>query len=857
MSASGFAVIRRHSSAEASIRIKELTQALAKQVSDLAGSQLETDDVRSEGRMDHSTIKLNDERLKFITTLDATDTDFFYEFPNEPDFQYLKVWFMLDHLGARMRDMSGFGNDAIISGHPTLRRVGLDIGFQQTAAGGGIAATPAMLFNSGTDVVSQRSGEYISIPDNVSIQFTQYAAGFSIHFRFAALDFNNHITSEFGTFVRRFAAKTDDPLNGWNIILYPVNSQGTIGGIEMNVLHDGVTYRRRTTGYALDLIYQVVITYNPNVSENDRIKIYTGGIEDSIAGTSNLLIPSHTNLRIGARDADTGFFYGYLQDFRLYMGKVLTQQEVTNISGNDMTIDNISKGHVFVVQYALVSAVIRLRTHKYNMDGRIKRTRTHKFNVIKKITQTKTHKFSLQTAVLRTRTHKFNVVKLVTQTKTHKYNMGGVLRLTKTHKFNLLQKITATKTHKYNVGGLQTQYQRFTKSITAGSNITQEITYTSTPQVLLVWSDGNTQDNTFANQYSTYYGFSDGTHHACVSGISKDSVTTSDAFSGHKSDKVISLMDNTVNTVVAEATVSFAANKATFNWTTNDNRAVYIHTLALWGLNKAEVKTFEVDTTSSGNKIYTLNDTTITPRFLHILTTGANLGWASTNAQSISIGAATSSTKQFAIVNVNEDGQSGSDVWSAYATDHILLGYDDDSGVQEFAAQLQSFGTANGQFTLNYTDPISVSTRAFSVLVLDSPNVDVGLITQRSGTGTQVVTTGTNVDSVRGLMVFSNAQTTNTTQSTAQMMIGGASNITTGQGVVTSGENDAASPTETARINKTSAVIKTIGVNGTVANSTTTSEAALSSISTQDQFTLNWTTADATARKHHYIAFGS
>ena len=99
MSSSGFNVIRRHSSDAASIRIKELTQELAKQRSDLAGSQLETDDVRSQGRMDHSTIKLNDERLKFITTL-TVNTDFFYEFPTEPDFNFLKVWFMMDHLGA-------------------------------------------------------------------------------------------------------------------------------------------------------------------------------------------------------------------------------------------------------------------------------------------------------------------------------------------------------------------------------------------------------------------------------------------------------------------------------------------------------------------------------------------------------------------------------------------------------------------------------------------------------------------------------------------------------------------------------------------------------------------------------------
>lgn len=857
MSSSGFNVIRRHSSDEASVRIKELTQALAKQASDLAGSQLETDDIRSQGRMDHSTIKLNDESLKFITTLPSSDTDYFYEFPTEPDHNYLKVWFMLDHLGARMRDMSGFGNDAIIAGHPTLRRVSIDIGFQQTAAGGGEPATPVMLFNSGQDVVSSTNGEYIWIPDNESIQFTKFPAGFSIHFRFASLNFNNHISEEFGFFLRRFAAKTDDALNGWNMVLFPTNAQGTTGGIEMNVLHDGVTYKRRTTGYSVFLVYQIVVTYNPNVTADERIKIYTGGVEDSIPGTSELIIPSYTNLRIGARDSGTGFFYGHLQDFRMYMGKVLTQTEVTNISDNDMTIDNIPKGHSFIIQYAMVSQAIRYRTHKYNMGGTALRTRKHKFNIVKKLTVTKTHKFNMVTSVLRTRTHKFNTVQIITRTRTHKFNMGGVLRLTKTHKFNLLQKITRTRTHKFNVGGLQTQYQRFLKSTTAGSNITQEITYTSTPQVLIVWSDGNTEDNTFANQMATYYGFSDGTHHACVSGIAKDSLTTTDTFSGHKSDKVISLMDNTVNSMVAEATVSFGANKATFNWTTNDNRAVYIHTLALWGLGNAEVKTFQVGTTSTGNKTYTMNNTTMTPTFLHTISIPTDTGWFTTNAYSIQIGAATSATKQFSLSSVSEDGQSTSDCWTGYATDHCLISFDDDSGAQEYAAKLASFGSGNGQFTLNYTDPISVATRGFSVLVLDAPNVDVGLITQPTTTGTQVVNTDAIVDSVMGMMIFSNAQTTGTTQSVAQFEIGGASGTgATAQGVVTTGENDGVGTTETARINRTGKIIKTIDVNATAASSTTTSEADLSSISTQDQFTLNWTTANATQRKHHYIVFG-
>jgi hypothetical protein len=445
-------------------------------------------------------------------------------------------------------------------------------------------------------------------------------------------------------------------------------------------------------------------------------------------------------------------------------------------------------------------------------------------------------------------------------TKTHKYNMGGTVRIEKTHKYNILQKITTTKTHRYAIGGLQTQYQRFTKSTTAGSNVQQAITFNSTPQAIIVWSDASTVDNTYTNDVVVNYGFSDGTNHACVTGLSEDGQTTTDTFGGFKDNRVIAFTDeNTPSTTpLAEATVSFSSNQAVFNWTTNDTRANYIHCLALWGMNNVEVKTFLNDTTSTGNKIYTLNNTSMTPTFLNTITVNTSgAGWSTGNALTVSIGAAVSSSKQFSVVNTIEDAQAASDAYTAYYTDHVLVGFDDDTGAQEMAAQFVSFGTGNGQFTLNYTDPRSVGTIPFSVLALDSPNVDVGLITQPAATGTQVVNTDTNVNSVAGIMVFSNAQTTTAIQNTAQLMIGGASGTgSTAQGVIVVGENDAASPTETARINRTGKIIKTIAPNNAVASTTTTSEADLSSVSTQDQFTLNWTTANATARKFHYIVFG-
>ena len=856
MSSSSFNVIRRHGSKATNIRIKELTQELARQRS--ATSGLETDAVRSQGRMDHSTIKVNDERLKFITRLAGSDNDFTYEFPTEPDFNYLKVWFMLDHLGARMRDMSGFGNDAYISGHPTLRRVGLDLGFQQTSAGGGTGATPVMLFNSGTDVVSKRNGEYVWIPDNPSIKFTQFTAGFSIAFRFNCLNFNPHHPPEGGSYSRRFAAKTDDASNGWSLIVYPTNAQGTTGGVEFEIKDGGTNYAKSTAGYSVNLWYQVVVTYNRNASASERIKIYTAGTEDSSTTTFGTLLPTHTNLRIGARDFETGFFFGYIHDFRLYMGKVLTQTEITNINQNEMSIDDITKGHVFIVQYAIVTTLRRVTTHRFSVGGFTTRNRVHKFNIVQRLTRSRTHKFNVLDSITRSRTHKYNVLDQITRSRIHRYSMGGVLRVTKTQKYNIIQKITKSKTHRYNMGGLQTQYLRFQKSATAGSNITQDVTFTAKPQAIIVWSDGTTSDNTFNNGYQLYYGFSDGTNNACVSSFAADNVTTTDAFSGHKTDKVISMMNATINTVASEATVSFIdTNTARFTWSTNDNRAVYIHCLALWGVTAAEVKTFTTGQTTTGNRTYSLTNSLLVPKLLHTIQVGTTAGWSAANGNAITIGAGTSSSKQWSVGNTTEDARTTSSTVYArsyYDETNVLVTLDDDAGeIVEAAASLVSLGT--GDFVLNWNNAPVSSTVVFSALCIDANDaIDADTFIEPAATGVQNVTVASTVNTVKGLMLFNNGQATSGVQTDVYMSIGGASGTET-QGLVSVGDDDQGAATRSARINKTGSIVKVIFPTATATSSTTSCEASLSSVATPDQFSLNWSVRSG-SRRNHYIAFG-
>ena len=863
---SGFNVIRKHTSDPNALRIKQLAQELAKQRSDNTSSELESEDIRSQGRMDHSTIKINDERLKFLTTIPVDNEP--YHMPNEPDGDKLKIWLMMDHLGRRVLDASGFGHHGNLHGHPTMHRSDLDMGFQQTAAA---PAFPAMSFNTALDSVGNPTGEHIQVINDPDLQFSQYSNGFSVAFRFNCVDFSFDTSS--GSFNRRFASKQDDPDNHW-VIVFDVT-----GDIDFQVTDNGTLYKRDIDQLQLNTWYQVVATYDPNAgaTSEDRIKIYLDGSEESTESQLELIPPPSNirNLYIASRTNQTGFFRGFIQDFRIYMDKVLTQQEVTNLNTNELSITDIPKGKVFVINYALINQftatrthryaigkVVAPRRHKYNIIGLVTATRRHKYNVLQPLLTTRTHKFNVVTPVSLTRTHKYDMGGIVTATRTHKYGLGGVVTTTRTHKFDMLEPITATKTHKFNIASAppKTEVVRFTKSTSLSTPVAQEVTFNDTPQAIVVWSDGSTSaDNVFADNYHIYYGFSDGTRHACISALSRDNLATSDTFSGHKDNKVISMMNTTVGSVSAEADVSFSTNKATFNWTTNDNRAVPIYCMAIYNVDDACVQSYQYGSTTTGNKTYNLpaGHTSTVGKFIHTITMNGEQDsiWSTTWGNAVAIGAATSSSARWAVSNVSEDNQAVADTGRAHVNDKVIHCFDDDSSVTiDASADFVSFGT--GDFTINVTTPPPTSVRMFSALVIDDPNIAVGSITQPTSTGTQVINTATNVDNVHGAMFFGNQQSTSGISATAALTIGGASGTeTTSQGLILARDNDAADPTVSVRLHRNNMVIRSVNAAATASSSTTTSQADVDALGT-DQFTLNWSNADGVGRVSYYWVIG-
>ena len=352
----------KHSSDQAAILFKKIAEELVKQANE-QNQLLETIDVRGKGRFSSSLIKYNDERFAFRRTIDVTKDDF--ELPMEPDTKYIKLWYMMDHLGPQILDVSNHGFHGSLEGHPTLKNVPVDLGMEQWSTE---PESIAMNFNTGTDSISALEGELIIVPDHLEYNvlwnddlFPVYKK-FGFMFRFLVTDSSADTSN--GIIFRRFATKRDSSQNGWLLAF------DDDGDFVFHVLQDNVWYRRKVDDLLLNTIYEVICTYDEQAGSTaaDRIKIYIHKYVDAVPGTvtdssvddsaSSFVLPTNPEYRlfIGGMATRAGYFKGWLQDFRIHAPdnrvqerSVITPAQAKNWFTNKITLGNTAFGDVAIV----------------------------------------------------------------------------------------------------------------------------------------------------------------------------------------------------------------------------------------------------------------------------------------------------------------------------------------------------------------------------------------------------------------------------------------------------------------------------------------------------------------------------
>lgn len=340
--------IRQFTSKDLQLKFKELYDKFV-QNAIKNNPDLDISDIRSIGKMSRHIVELDSDIGSFTHMLDK-DTQYYYPYegPQCPD---LMFWFMFDHLGTKIRDLTLRGHDGILLGHPAPYRIPIDMGWLQDPGAPGF---PGIQFNTATDSTSSDEGEAIIVPDHDDIKTNNKPNGFTYTFNFIGTDFSLHNPSPGTQFNRRFLNKRDDADH--SVVL----AFGSGGDVEFSHFDDGTEYVMDLEGLSIDQYYRVAARYDPagGSTSADRISMFLNGIDQSSGSTLGLFIPPNlpnTDLYIASRDEGLGWFRGIIQDLRMY-NRALTDTEILNLHTNGITILPIPKGQVAMLNNHVAAA---------------------------------------------------------------------------------------------------------------------------------------------------------------------------------------------------------------------------------------------------------------------------------------------------------------------------------------------------------------------------------------------------------------------------------------------------------------------------------------------------------------------
>lgn len=325
-----------------------------------------------------------------------------------------------------------------------------------------------------------------------------------------------------------------------------------------------------------------------------------------------------------------------------------------------------------------------------------------------------------------------------------------------------------------------------------------------------------------------------------------DNVSTSDSSRSSSNAACIrALTPGTATVVMAADLVSFDADGFTLNFTTVTS-GVDIHYLALGGdsITNAAAGT-QTSPAATGNQAVT--GLGFQPDFVLFIWSRHTADDGSTNGNALlGIGAATSSTARWALQGRTTHSELNAETAKIQRTDHCIVSLNTTADSINGSADFVSMDS--GGFTINWDDATSDSMR-WHYICLKGGNYNVGTISQKTSTGNQGYT-GVGFQP-SGIFLASANKTSGTTVVVDNEVSIGSGTSSANRASAWGGDNDNADPMECDSDSDTTKIIKLFSAG------TPTLNAAADLVSLDsDGFTLNWTTADATAREICYVAFG-
>ena len=376
----------------------------------------------------------------------------------------------------------------------------------------------------------------------------------------------------------------------------------------------------------------------------------------------------------------------------------------------------------------------------------------------------------------------------------------------------------------------------FDKSTNTSTPVDQAITGLGfQPKGLIIFSVSDF--GTAVDGYNVSIGFSDGTNTKCAWQGSEHNAATTDCYRYEASGKIIVIRGHNDGSLLAEADLkSFDSDGFTLTWTTNSASAYKIKYVAFGGSNITSVQVGHFDTTTTAGPTTQNVSALASGNLIAILTTATTTTGEDTlnSGCTTSLGFASGASNQGVCSSWSRDNQGTSGTQHSVWTDSIIA-FRTDTPTTILDGQFGGF-TGSG-FDINWTTTDATSRRLYYMIVKGG--------TWQVGSGTTNTTTGTKSFTTSfkpaGLIVaLSNTATADPSAVNGSFGMGAADGTNNASFALQ--DEDGQATSDTGRDSSATACLLMVDQ----ANSRT-EVAALSSFNSTN-FTLNFTTSDATAR---------
>lgn len=361
------------------------------------------------------------------------------------------------------------------------------------------------------------------------------------------------------------------------------------------------------------------------------------------------------------------------------------------------------------------------------------------------------------------------------------------------------------------------------------------------PAALLIWTTWQTATG-FADGILWGLGATDGTRQECIAGAVADAAATSASRRAASNARLIDIYNSSSTNLGRATIVSLDADGFTVNWSVVDGAGGQVLHVVAFGSVDAYVSEFAIVARYAADPIPFRAQA-----LLNFPSSGAPGGLAVTTdfvtgAFGFSCVDPTEAYQQNCMSAGVQNGQAASNSAKYQRSDITAHQF----GSTLATSQEYGFGASLGYRLVTNNDEM------VPYLALAGVRCKGGVANQPTSTGTQAIS-GLGFTPKLVIIGSDGHVTSSSIQNDADFSLGAGDG--TRQGLIYFGDTDAADPMVNVTRHVTDKIVTMSTPNATAASSTTEAEASLQSLDA-DGFTLNWTTADATAREWWWIAFG-